>query len=82
MMKKVFSTMVVAAAMFASYSAYDAQNERELSDAVLANVEALADDENGSSCRWERLKDAQGCPYHACLENGSGNPCSPCGSTM
>ena len=41
--------MVVAAAMFASYSAYDAQNERELTGTVLANVEALAAVESDGS---------------------------------
>ena len=42
MNKKLFGSMVVTAAMLTGYSAYDAQNNKELSDAVLANVEALA----------------------------------------
>lgn len=42
-MKKIFSTMAVAAALFAGYSAYSGQNSNELSDVALANVEALAD---------------------------------------
>lgn len=42
MKKKIFGTMVAVAAMFAGYSAYDAQNERGLTDVALANVEALA----------------------------------------
>lgn len=46
MKKKIFGTMVVAAAIFTGYSAYDAQNERELTDVALANVEALAHGEN------------------------------------
>lgn len=41
-MKKIFSTMAVAAALFAGYSAYSGQNSNELSDVALANVEALA----------------------------------------
>ncbi len=41
-MKKIFYTMAVAAALFAGYSAYNAQNSNELSDVALANVEALA----------------------------------------
>lgn len=41
-MKKFFGTMAVAAALFAGYSAYEAQNRNELSDVALANVEALA----------------------------------------
>lgn len=48
MNKKLLGSMVVAAAIFTGYSAYDAQNENELSDAVLANVEALAGTENNS----------------------------------
>lgn len=48
-MKKIFSTMVVAAALFAGYSTYNAQNSNELTDVALANVEALASagDDNG-----------------------------------
>ena len=54
MNKKLFGSMVVAAAMLTGYSAYDAQNKKELSDAVLANVEALAKDESGgSSNNWD-----------------------------
>ena len=34
--------MAVVAAMFAGYSTYNAQNERELTGLALANVEALA----------------------------------------
>ena len=53
MKKKLFGTMVVAVAMLASYSAYDAQNESELTITVLANVEALANPEGeGSSNTW------------------------------
>ena len=41
-MKKIFYTMAVAAALFAGYSAYNTQNNNELTDIALANVEALA----------------------------------------
>ena len=41
-MKKLFGTMAVAAALFAGYSAYEAQNSVILNDVALANVEALA----------------------------------------
>ena len=44
-MKKIFYTMAVAAAVFAGYSAYDAQNENDLANVVLDNVEALAREE-------------------------------------
>lgn len=40
--------MAVAAAVFAGYSAYNAQNSNKLSDIALANVEALANDESNS----------------------------------
>lgn len=52
MKKKLLGTMVAIAAMFAGYSAYDAQNERTLSGAVLNNVEAIAQTENevGYNC--------------------------------
>lgn len=50
MKKKIFGTMVAVVAMFASYSAYDAQNERGLTDVALANVEALAQSGESSSC--------------------------------
>lgn len=45
MIKKIFGTMAVVAAMFAGYSAYNAQNEKELTGASLSNVEALAEAE-------------------------------------
>lgn len=48
MKKKLFGTMVVVAAMFAGYSAYHGQKERELYGYVLANVEALAQNESGN----------------------------------
>lgn len=58
MMKKLFGTMVVTVAMFTGYSAYDAQGERILSDSVLANVEALA---NNESMTNEEYQEKYGC---------------------
>lgn len=49
MKKKLFGTMVVVAAMFAGYSAYDAQSEREMTEVALANVEALAQNKENTS---------------------------------
>lgn len=46
MTKKVFAAMAVVAAMFAGYSAYNAQDESDLNNYALANVEALANNEN------------------------------------
>lgn len=44
MRKKIFSVAVVAAALTAGYSAYNAQKNIGMSDTLLANVEALASD--------------------------------------
>lgn len=49
-MKKLFGTMAVAAALFAGYSAYEAQNSVRLNDVALANVEALA--QSGDAVLW------------------------------
>lgn len=51
-MKKLFGTMAVAAALFAGYSAYEAQNGSKLSDVVMANIEALASDSEASSATY------------------------------
>lgn len=48
-MKKIFYTMAIAAALFTGYSAYNSQNSNELTDIALANVEALADSNEGSN---------------------------------
>ncbi|MDE6158923.1 MAG: NVEALA domain-containing protein [Bacteroidaceae bacterium] len=47
MSKKRIYAIVVAASLFTGYSAYHAQNKQELSDTLLANVEALTQDEDG-----------------------------------
>lgn len=44
MKKKFFSAAAVVTALFAGYSAYNAQNSITLDEATLANVEALADE--------------------------------------
>lgn len=56
--------MVVVAAMFAGYSAYDAQNESELTGVALANVEALAQNENSS--KGTLYSNAAGTKYCCC----------------
>ena len=60
-MKKLFGTMAVAAALFAGYSAYEAQNSVNLNDVALANVEALADAEIiiAEPCMYV--------PYNSCI---------------
>ena len=62
-MKKIFSTMAVAAALFAGYCAYSGQNSNELSDVALANVEALAQSETAKyKCKGT---------YYVCESNKS-----------
>lgn len=41
-MKKIFSIMAVATALFAGYSTYNVQQNAKLTDIAWANVEALA----------------------------------------
>lgn len=55
-MKKLFSIVAVAAALFAGYSGYSGQNSNELADVALANVEALANgsDDNEFKCVMEK----------------------------
>ena len=85
MKKKLFGTMVVVAAMFAGYSAYDAQNENKLSRDVFANVEALANNETKpTTYEWSGTIDCDGIgtgDYEACIKNGSGNSCNEPGAT-
>lgn len=51
-MKKIFSTVAIAVALFAGYSVYNIQTENELTDIALANVEALSSSaEMGSELR-------------------------------
>lgn len=52
---KIFYAIAIAAALLTGYSAYNAHNQQELSDVLLANVEALADnteesDQNVTTC--------------------------------
>ena len=47
MKKKILSAAVVAAVLLTGYSAYDAQRSLGMDDTLLANVEALTQDEDG-----------------------------------
>lgn len=80
-MKKLFGTMAVAAALFAGYNAYNAQNSKEYSNIVMANVEALAVNNESSSTiyKWSNSIDCPGWntgDYQVCEANGSQNSCS------
>ena len=57
-------TFAAALAVVAGVTAYQAQDKEVMSDLALANVEALANGEGGSECRWKRVKDEYGCTVH------------------
>lgn len=71
-------TMAAVAAMMA-VSAYVGANSltpsEQLSGIMLENVEALANDEASSDCKWQRLVDEKNCVWHACLKTGNGDGC-------
>ena len=62
MKKELKSLLVVAVAAVAGYNVYASHIESEYSDVVLANVEALADDEYylsdlNDNCYWYEYQD-------------------------
>lgn len=79
-MKKIFSTMAVAAALFAGYNTYNTQHNTGLTDIALANVEALATDNeawtqatcHSSSGNWNMatVLQSQGFESITCEVNG------------
>ena len=82
MNKKVKFAMAVAAiAVAGGIGIYASQSEKQVSDVTLANIEALADNEGGGTCRWSRVYDSFGVVYWNCVYTGSGDFCV-CGSTM
>ena len=67
-MKSLVKTVAMMAIVcVVALKAYNNQNEVQLSDVVLANVEALAEGEDGpgnvgiTSGRWKRVTDTLGC---------------------
>ena len=65
MRKNIIRTAFVAAfALMAGYNVYTSQHEKTMSDLALANVEALADDEENPLCP------------NGCVDNGSGCACN------
>ncbi len=65
MSKKFFATLIVAVvATFAGYNIYQSQKTVTMSDLALANVEALANDNENS-----------GCP-NGCVDGGDGCTCN------
>lgn len=69
MNRKVFAAIAVVAAMYAGYSAYDVENEKELTGLALANVEAIASERESSltieTCLalWGECKDNMKGPW-------------------
>lgn len=88
-MKSVVKTVAMMAIVcVVALKAYSNQNEVQFSDVVLANVEALAEGEDGlgnvgiTSGRWKRVTDTLGCYLkHICATDGDGYVCSPIGAT-
>lgn len=77
-MKKNF----IAAVSFlvAAFNLYLSTDTESLSDNMLLDVEALADNESSGGCKW-KIIDCGGIfsdSYEACLVNGDGYSCS-CG---
>lgn len=71
-MKKIFNvTLYFALVLFTGYNIYTSQREDEMSDLAIANIEALASGEGGSSSSWSCWsKEKKGTGYWRC-----GNPC-------
>ncbi|MBO4985749.1 MAG: hypothetical protein J6C87_08985 [Bacteroides sp.] len=78
MKKKIFfAVATIVAAVSVGYAAYLNQKV-EISDALLENIEALSDDENEDVCKWQRVEDEHGVPFHVCVNTGTGDECK-CG---
>lgn len=54
MNKKTFYAVSIAVAVLSGYSAYNSHSKSELSDVMLANVEALADDPESSDNEYPK----------------------------
>ena len=77
-MKKTFAFAALAAILsVVGFGMSSAVNSSEEIDGVLlANVEALTNDENGgTSCHWLRQLDMHECPYWICDPAGNGALC-------
>ena len=69
-MKKIFSTLAIATALFAGYSAYNTQNNNELTDIALANVEALAGSNESDTSRVDCVPDGVECSMIIIFSDG------------
>lgn len=73
--KFIAAAMVALTAAGAYMGAGTLTRSTELSELQLANIEALAEDESSTVCKWQRLKDDHGCWYHECRDTGDGDLC-------
>lgn len=83
MKKKIIGGTIVAfvVALAAFNLNFNANEENGQATISLANVEALAQDENGGGdYRWHGNTCNDGTPYECCTTNGNGNRCSSAGS--
>lgn len=72
-MKKNILKLVFASAfaLVAGYSVYASQQKVEISDLVMANVEALASGEGSATCTFSRVEKDQATNTLNCSGNGS-----------
>ena len=61
--KLIKGMMAVAIVAVAGLAIYANQPKEEMSDVMLANIEALATGESIGQCRWKRVFDSNGCQY-------------------
>jgi hypothetical protein len=81
MKKKILGGIaLLAIAAVAVWNVNLNSQSNKLSGAMLANVEALAEENGGSDCKWKSIKCSKGnSNYEGCLTNGDGTACT-CGS--
>ncbi len=76
-MKKNFKTVFILAvlAVLGGVNVYNSQSETDMSDIALANVEALADDDEYFESKWNIYHYTldNGTPAHNCWSGGSTN---------
>jgi len=77
--KLLYGFAVIVIATIVAWNVNVSSKRYGLSDISLANVEALAQGEDGSACKWKSVEAACGCGYWAlCDSDGNGYVCD-CG---
>lgn len=69
---------MVAIGTTTGVQALSSKCEDSQSALMIANIEALSNNEQGKECRWKRVTDDFGCTYHVCVKGGDGDLCN-CG---